>query len=65
MESSDNALMLTIRMDKEGKVYIEFPDDGVDITLPDMLFLLRIAEQQILASYYSKINDGEQILKDS
>jgi len=62
---SPNLFEMTIKMTQEGKVFIEFPEEGVDITLPDVLFLLKIAEQQAIASYYSKLNSGEQILKDS
>lgn len=51
-------ILITIRLDREGKVYIEFDEEGIDISLPDLLFLLQVAQTQVIASYYNSIKSG-------
>jgi len=58
MESSKEVL-ITIRLDREGKVFLEFDEEGVDITLPDLLFLLQVAQTQVIASYYNSIKSSD------
>lgn len=56
MESSKD-VQITIRLDQSGKIFVDIPEEGVDISLPDVLFLLKIAETQVVASYYASIGE--------